>query len=64
MANRSSLDDVPVDKVRAWELEFRRFMETAHPDVVQTVQGGGKMSDETLNALKGAIDEFKKQVAV
>jgi len=58
------LDDVPVDKVRAWETEFLRFMETAHPEVVQSVQGGGKMPDETLNALKAAIDEFKQQVTV
>jgi len=58
------LDEVPVEKVRAWEVEFRRFMETAHPELVQAVQGGAKMSDETINALKTAIDEFKQQVTV
>ena len=48
----------------AWEVEFRRFMETAHPELVQALQGGAKMSDETINALKAAIDEFKQQVTV
>ncbi len=58
------LDDVPIDKVRAWENEFHRFMETAHPEIISTISEEKALSDETINALKAAIDEFKKQVDV
>src|SRR5438477_32285 len=58
------LDDVPIDKVRAWEAEFHRFMETAHPEIIETIQKDKALSDETINALKTAIDEFKQQVVI
>src|SRR2546425_5695079 len=58
------LDDVPIDKVRAWETEFHRFMETAHPEIIETIQKDKALSDETIAALRAAIDEFKKQVVI
>jgi F-type H+-transporting ATPase subunit alpha len=58
------LDDVPVDKVRAWETEFHRFMETAYPGLIESIQGGAKMGDDVIATLRQAIDEFKKQVSV
>src|SRR5438309_10066348 len=58
------LDDVPIDKVRAWETEFHRFMETAHPELIETIQNEKALSDDTIAKLRTAIDEFKKQVSV
>jgi F-type H+-transporting ATPase subunit alpha len=58
------LDDVPIEKVRAWENEFHRFMETAHPEILDTIMNEKALSDATIEALRGAIDEFKQQVAV
>src|SRR5712691_7482777 len=58
------LDDVPIDKVRGWESESHRFMETAHPEIIETVMNDKALSDETIAGLKGAIDEFKKQVGI
>jgi F-type H+-transporting ATPase subunit alpha len=58
------LDDVPVDKVRKWETEFHRFMESAHPEVLDVIAKEKALSDTTVAALRAAIDEFKKQVAV
>jgi F-type H+/Na+-transporting ATPase subunit alpha len=58
------LDDVPIEKVRAWEAEFHRFMESAHPEVAETITRERALSDDTVNTLKAAIDEFKKQVNV
>src|SRR5947208_3675672 len=58
------LDDVPIDKVRGWETEFHRFMETAHPEIIETITKEKALSDETIAALKAAIDEFKKQVVI
>jgi F-type H+-transporting ATPase subunit alpha len=58
------LDDVPIDKVRQWETEFHRFMETAHPEIGEAIMKDKALSDETINNLKSAIDEFKKQVVL
>ncbi|MCJ7808037.1 MAG: F0F1 ATP synthase subunit alpha, partial [Dehalococcoidia bacterium] len=56
------LDDVPVDKVMAFEVAFHRFMETSHPDIGQRIDTDKQISDETEEALKQAINEFKQQV--
>jgi len=45
------IDDVPIDKVHAWETEFHRFMETAHPEIIETIQRDKALSDETIAAL-------------
>jgi F-type H+-transporting ATPase subunit alpha len=56
------LDDVPVDKVMAFEGAFHRFMETSHPEIGQRIAMDKEISDETEEALKQAINEFKQQV--
>lgn len=56
------LDDVPVDKVMAFEGAFHRFMETSHPEIGQRIDTDKQISDETEEALKQAINEFKQQV--
>src|SRR5206468_7720713 len=43
------LDDVPIDKVRRWEDEFHRFMETAHPEILDTIAKDKALSDETIS---------------
>jgi F-type H+-transporting ATPase subunit alpha len=57
------LDDVPVDKVMAFEVAFQRFMETSHPDIGKRIDTDKQISDETEESLKQAINEFKQQVA-
>jgi F-type H+-transporting ATPase subunit alpha len=58
------LDDVPIEKVGTWETEFHRFMETAHPEILETVAREKALSDETIAALRTAIGEFKQQVVL
>ncbi len=58
------VDDVPIEKVRQWETEFHRFMETAHPEIIDTIAKERALSDDTIAKLRAAIDEFKKQVSV
>jgi F-type H+/Na+-transporting ATPase subunit alpha len=58
------LDDVPIDNVRAWEVEFHRFMETAHPEIADTIASEKTLSDATIASLRTALDEFKKQVVI
>jgi F-type H+-transporting ATPase subunit alpha len=54
------LDDVPVDKVIAWEGNFHRFMETNHPELEQKINDDKEIKTETEEALKAAIQEFKE----
>jgi F-type H+-transporting ATPase subunit alpha len=56
------LDDVPVDKVIAWEGNFHRFMETNHPDLEQKINDDKEIKAETEGVLKVAIKEFKEQL--
>ncbi|WP_227762534.1 F0F1 ATP synthase subunit alpha [Zhaonella formicivorans] len=53
------LDDVPVDKVRKFEAEFLTFMKNSHPDILKEIVTSGKLSDELIESLKKAIEEFK-----
>jgi F-type H+-transporting ATPase subunit alpha len=67
-ATQGYLDDVPLDKVAAWEVAFHRFMEATHPEIGQeivekSVSGKEKMSKDLLNRLNAAIEEFKQTAA-
>ncbi|MBA7683865.1 ATP synthase subunit alpha [subsurface metagenome] len=58
------IDDVPVEKVRAFETDFHRFMEANHPEIVGTIAKEKEITPETEEKLKTAIDEFKKGMAL
>ena len=53
------LDDVPVDKVIAWEGKFHRFMESNHHELEQRINDDMEIRVETEESLKAAILEFK-----
>ncbi len=55
------LDDVPIEKVRAWEDEFHRFMDSRHPEIGQAILRDKKLTDETITLLRAAIEEFKAE---
>ncbi len=57
------LDDVDLSNVQDFEEDFLRYVKDSHPDLVQTVTTGAKMSDETQEALGQAIRDFKATVA-
>jgi F-type H+-transporting ATPase subunit alpha len=57
------LDDVEIRKVGPFETAFLRYLKDGHPDLVQTIATGVRMSDETQEALKQAIRDFKATAA-
>jgi len=57
------LDDVQIRKAGDFEQALLRTMKDSHPDLVQTIATGVKMSGETQEALKQAIQDFKATVA-
>jgi F-type H+-transporting ATPase subunit alpha len=54
------LDDVAVENVREFEVNFQRFMESSHPEVGSAIARDKILSGETEEVLKAAIEEFKK----
>ena len=57
------LDDVALNKVQGFEAALLRYMRDSHPDLVQTIATGEKLSDETQKALGQAIEDCKATVA-
>ncbi len=56
------LDDVPVDRVRAFEAAFHDYMASNHPEIRRTITEEKIISDETAKKLDAAIREFKQSV--
>ena len=51
-------NDVPLDRMRAWETSLFRFMETTHPKVGEDIAEKGLLTEETEAALRNALEEF------
>ena len=60
---RGFLDDVPLDRVRDFEKSLLRFMDQTHPEVEADITKNGRISDETEQTLRAAVEEFKKTFA-
>lgn len=60
--NNGYLDDVPVDKVAAFEQDFHRFIDTNHPEIIKRIETEKALNQELEDSLKSAISEFKQSV--
>ena len=58
------IDDIPVDKVGAFEDDFYRFMDANHPEVGKAIAGEKEITPDTEEKLKMAIDEFKQGLSL
>ncbi len=54
------LDDVPVEDVRRFEGEFLDEIQRSHQGIYDAIRETGELSEDTIVALKDAIDEFRK----
>ncbi len=54
------LDDIPVDRIQAWKEQFLPWVDATYPDLVRTINTGEKMSDQTIESLKAALEEFNR----
>jgi F-type H+-transporting ATPase subunit alpha len=52
-------DDVPVERVSAFESALLDHVRTRHSSIGETIRSTGKLDDETETALKSAAEEFK-----
>ncbi len=58
---RGYLDDVKVEDAHRFERELLRFIITDKPNIIETIDEEGSMSDNLINQLQAAIEEFKKE---
>jgi F-type H+/Na+-transporting ATPase subunit alpha len=57
--NEGYLDDVPVEDVRRFEAEFLDELQRNRPGILDAIRETGELSDDTVVALKDAIDQFR-----
>jgi F-type H+-transporting ATPase subunit alpha len=57
---RGLLDDIKVSDIKKFESGLLNFMEEKHKDLMDTIDKDKKVSDETEQKLKDAINAFKE----
>jgi F-type H+-transporting ATPase subunit alpha len=58
------LDDLPKDKVEAFEDDFLKYMRSANADILNSIRDTGKIEDAVEEKLTKAINEFKSTFSV
>jgi F-type H+-transporting ATPase subunit alpha len=59
-ATKGQLDDVPTPRVKDFETQLYRFLETERPKILQELAASKALSDDLATALDEAIAEFRK----
>jgi F-type H+-transporting ATPase subunit alpha len=59
-ATTGKLDDVPTNRLKEFEAQFYRFLETEHPQVLADLGETKALSDEIAASLDGALDAFRQ----
>jgi len=54
------MDDVAVEKVKAWENDFQKFMKTEGKEALAAIAEKKELSDDVVAKLEKAIKEFKE----
>lgn len=52
-------DNVPIERMREWEVALLRFMETSYPEIGQSILQNKRILPETEQKLRDALDAFK-----
>ena len=60
VATTGKLDDVPTPRVREFESQFYRFLESERPDVLKELGDTKNLTDELKKSLDEGVDEFRK----
>jgi F-type H+-transporting ATPase subunit alpha len=59
-ATTGKLDDVPTPRVKDFETQFYRFLETERPNILEELGGTKALTDELASALDEALDAFRQ----
>ncbi|HKZ43598.1 MAG TPA: F0F1 ATP synthase subunit alpha [Anaerolineales bacterium] len=52
-------DEVPIEKMRAWELALIRYMETSHAEIGNSIDENNRITDENEKKLTAALETFR-----
>ncbi len=63
IATNGLLDQVPLDRVAAFTRDFADQMEALHGDVMDAIDASGELSGPAIEAVRSALDAYKKQVS-
>jgi F-type H+-transporting ATPase subunit alpha len=61
-ATTGRLDDVPTPRVKEFETQFYRFLETEQPEILKELGETNALTDEIKGALDKAIERFRVEV--
>jgi F-type H+-transporting ATPase subunit alpha len=59
-ATTGKLDDIPTARVKEFETQLYRFLETERPDILTNLAESGALTDDISAALNSAIDDFRQ----
>jgi len=59
-ATKGHLDDIPTPRVKEFEIQLYRFLETERPSILQELGTGKTLTDEIAAALDEAIAAFRQ----
>ena len=57
--NAGLTDEVPLERVNAFERELLGYLETTHPEIGQSIAASGRLEEEVTAQLTAAINNFK-----
>jgi F-type H+-transporting ATPase subunit alpha len=60
VATTGKVDDVPTPRVKDFETQLYRFLESERPDILKELGETKTLSDELAKQIDDAIDEFRK----
>ncbi len=58
--SRGFIDEVPVERVRAWERGFHEHLTVHHTALLELIRTGKQLSDEVVSGLDAAIREWNE----
>jgi F-type H+-transporting ATPase subunit alpha len=58
-----ALDEVPIEKVREFEIGLHAYIDARHPDIFAKIRDGKTLTDELKTSMNKAIEEFKVDFA-
>jgi F-type H+-transporting ATPase subunit alpha len=59
-ATKGKLDDIPTPRVKEFEIQFYRFLETEQPKILEELGRTKDLTDDLSKALDTAIDAFRE----
>ncbi|HBY97644.1 MAG: F0F1 ATP synthase subunit alpha [Ardenticatenaceae bacterium] len=57
------LDDIPVESIRQFELEFYSYLDANYPRFAEIINGSKNLTEESSEMLRKALTEFKQTAA-